>query len=466
MAENRKLQTTFDERQDLTRGPILKKMVMFALPMILSNLVFQCYNAADSAIVGNFVGSDALAAVSASNPIMMLFNALFFGLSIGTGIVVAQNFGANRLEDLRKAINSSALMGIIVGTFIIIAGSITARPLLNLLKTPANIIEGSNIYLSVIYFGMLSNTLYQIGAGILRAMGDSRTPLYFLCISAMSNVVLDLLFVAVLNMGVMGAALATILTQTLSAIMVLFRINSGKYPICIEWKHLSVDRNAARMIIRLGVPSAIQNASMSLGAVFIQSFANKFGSAFIAANSVVQKTDGFMILPMLGYGGALTTFVGQNMGAGRADRAKKGIVLSFLIILIYGILLGTFLWFFGSGIMRIFTQDMAVLSISTVGIRILAFFYLFMGMNQSLTGAMRGAGAAVAPMMITIISQFMRIPVAYFIAVVPMNPFGLFWSMAFSVLANFLMGLGYFKFGNWQKKTEVQPSPDTPVFDE
>ena len=234
MAENRKLQTTFVERQDLTRGPILKKMVMFALPMILSNLVFQCYNAADSAIVGNFVGSDALAAVSASNPIMMLFNALFFGLSIGTGIVVAQNFGANRLEDLRKAINSSALMGIIVGTFIIIAGSITARPLLNLLKTPANIIEGSNIYLSVIYFGMLSNTLYQIGAGILRAMGDSRTPLYFLCISAMSNVVLDLLFVAVLNMGVMGAALATILTQTLSAIMVLSASTAANTPSALN----------------------------------------------------------------------------------------------------------------------------------------------------------------------------------------------------------------------------------------
>jgi len=446
-----------DSRGDLTEGNIARKLISFSLPMIAGNLISQLYNVVDSIVVGNFVGSDALAAVSASFPIMMLFNAMFWGIAVGAGIVIAQNFGAKRYDVLNKAVNTAFTLVYASGILISIIGTLFSGPLLKLLGTPENIIGDSTVYLAIIFAGTLGNMAYNIGGGILRGMGDSRWPLVFLSVSAVLNIVLDLLFVIVFKWGVAGVAIATILSHIVSGALVHIRINSGVYPVHVSPKSMRIEKQLAATIIRLGVPAAIQNVAMSLGSVIIQSFANKFGSNYIAANSIVQKVDGFAIVPMMAFGMALSTFVGQNVGAGRHDRAKEGIHVAMTSITIFGVILGIFLWFFGHPLMRVFTDNQTVLDIGFVGIRILAFFYFIMGMNQNLAGAMRGAGASVAPMITSIAGSLVRIPVAYFIAVVPNNMYGLFWSMVASIVIQFILLYSYFRSGHWQNFSVVKP---------
>ncbi len=446
-----------DSRGDLTEGPIAKKLLIFSLPMIVGNLISQLYNVVDSIVVGNFVGSDALAAVSASFPIMMLFNAMFWGVAVGAGIVIAQNFGAKRYDVLNKAVNTAFGLVYASGLIITIIGVLFSGPLLRLLGTPENIIGDSTVYLAIIFAGTLGNMAYNIGGGILRGMGDSRWPLVFLTVSAVLNIVLDLLFVVVFHWGVAGVAIATIISHIVSGALVHIRINSGVYPVHVSLKSmLQIDKPLSATIIRLGVPAAIQNVAMSLGSVIIQSFANRFGSNYIAANSIVQKVDGFAIVPMMAFGMALSTFVGQNVGAGRHDRAKEGIHVAMTTITGFGLILGVFLWFFGHPLMRAFTDNQTVLDIGFVGIRILAFFYFIMGMNQNLAGAMRGAGASVAPMVTSIAGSLVRIPVAYFIAVVPHNMYGLFWSMVASILVQFVLLYSYFHSGHWKNFSVVK----------
>ena len=446
-----------DSRGDLTEGNIARKLISFSLPMIAGNLISQLYNVVDSIVVGNFVGSDALAAVSASFPIMMLFNAMFWGIAVGAGIVIAQNFGAKRYDVLNKAVNTAFTLVYASGILISIIGTLFSGPLLKLLGTPENIIGDSTVYLAIIFAGTLGNMAYNIGGGILRGMGDSRWPLVFLSVSAVLNIVLDLLFVIVFKWGVAGVAIATILSHIVSGALVHIRINSGVYPVHVSPKSMRIEKQLAATIIRLGVPAAIQNVAMSLGSVIIQSFANKFGSNYIAANSIVQKVDGFAIVPMMAFGMALSTFVGQNVGAGRHDRAKEGIHVAMTSITVFGLILGVFLWFFGHPLMRVFTDNQTVLDIGFVGIRILALFYFIMGMNQNLAGAMRGAGASVAPMITSIAGSLVRIPVAYFIAVVPNNMYGLFWSMVASIVIQFILLYSYFRSGHWQNFSVVKP---------
>ena len=446
-----------DARGDLTEGNITRKLISFSLPMIAGNLISQLYNVVDSIVVGKFVGSDALAAVSASFPIMMLFNALFWGVAVGAGIVIAQNFGAKRYDILNKAVNTAFALVYASGLLISIIGTIFSGPLLRLLGTPENIIGDSTIYLAIIFAGTLGNMAYNIGGGILRGMGDSRWPLVFLSVSAVLNVVLDLLFVIVFKWGVAGVAIATIVSHIVSGALVHIRINSGVYPVHVSPRSMRFEKQLSATIIRLGVPAAIQNVAMSLGGVIIQSFANRFGSNYIAANSIVQKVDGFAIVPMMAFGMALSTFVGQNVGAGRHDRAKEGIHVAMTAITIFGLILGVFLWFFGLPLMHAFTDNQTVLDIGSVGIRILAFFYFIMGMNQNLAGAMRGAGASVAPMVTSIAGSLVRIPVAYFIAVVPHNMYGLFWSMVASIIIQFILLYSYFRSGHWKNFSVVKP---------
>jgi len=444
-----------DYRGDLTQGPIIKKMVMFSIPMILGNLVFQFYNLADSLIVSNAYGTDALAAVSASFPIMMLFNAMFMGLSTGSGIIISQFYGAKDQDNLQKAVDTSFALCLIVGAFIMTIGLTLATPLLNLLQTPANIIDDSAAYLRIIYAGFLFNMVYNMGAGILRGMGDSKWPLVFLCISAALDVALDIAFVVGLKMGVAGAALATILCQLISAILTIMRMIRGGYPIKVNLFSFKMDRFHVKNIIRLGLPTALQNMAVSAGAVVIQTFSNSFGSGFIASNAIVMKVDGFAVLPMMGYSMALSTFVGQNIGAGKVERAQKGIHYSMWIIVGFGVVLGTILWFFGKYLMLAFGAEEAVLNTGMIGLRILAYFYMFMGLNQSFSGALRGAGSAIVPMVSSVAGSLVRIPIAYFMAVMPRWEYGLFWSMVISNIISFVIVYVYFLKGNWRSAAIV-----------
>lgn len=444
-------------KRDLTEGGVVKKLIFFALPLIASNLIMQLYNVADSIIVGNFVSSDALAAVGASFPIMMLFNALFMGIAAGAGIVVAQYFGAKNTEGLKKAVNTTFTLTLIVGGAITVLGVVFSKSILSLMGTPENIFDDSAAYLMIIFAGMLGGMVYSIGGGILRGMGDSKWPLYFLILSSVMNISLDLLFVVVLHWGVAGAAVATIIAQFISAILVYRRLARGGYGVSFDFRQLGLDGQAAKTIIRLGLPSGIQMMAMSLGSMIIQTFSNGFGSDFIAANSIVMRTDGFVILPMMGFGMALTTFVGQNVGAGKVERAKHGIHASVLIVAILAVSMGIILYFFGEHIMRVFTDNTVVLGIGKQGIQILAFVYIFMGIDHTLAGAMRGAGAAVAPMITGLLGNLTRIPIAYFLAVKPNDYIGLFYAMAISMAFSCILIIVYYLRGSWKTKAIVAP---------
>ncbi len=409
-------------RNDLTEGPIFGKLIGFAIPVILGNLCFQLYNVVDSIVVGNYVGTDALAAVGAVFPIMMLFNALFMGVSMGAQIVISQTFGAKDEEGLRTVTNTSIALAVIIGAAITLIGTPLARPLLKLIGTPANILSNSTTYLMIIFAGTLGNVFYNLGSGALRGMGDSRWPLVAMLVSSVTNIVLDLVFVIAFDMGVAGVAWATTIAHFLSGMIPLWRIQSGDYPVRLYLKDiLHPDGEASARIFKLGLPSSIQNAAMSLGSVVIQSFSNSFGSNFIAANTIIMKADGFAIMPMMGLGMASTSFVGQNIGAGKIDRARKGVHAGQISAIVVAAVVGVALFFLGEYIMKAFGADGQVLMMGISGIRFLAFCYAFVGLDQVTGGAMRGAGAAIAPAITSITANLCRIPLAYFMGARPLR---------------------------------------------
>ncbi len=440
---------------DLTEGNIVSKLTLFALPLIAGNIVNQLYNVADSVVVGNFVGSDALAAVGVSFSVMMCFNALFFGLSMGAGILIAQCFGAKRQEQLQNAVNTAFSLTLILGTAITVLGVLLSRGILMLMQTPTNILDDSATYLSIIFFATIGNLVYNMGSGILRGMGDSRWPLLFLIFCSVMNVILDLVFVIFLKMGVSGVAWATLLSQYSSAVLVLLRIHFGGYAARIQFRHLRIKKESLMHILRLGLPAGIQEMAYSIGMAIVQSFSNGFGSDFIAANSIIMKVDGFAVMPMMGLGSAIATFVGQNMGAGKLDRTKKGIRAATIIVIGIGLVMGILFLGFGHYLIRAFTDNTSVIEMAMNGLRFLAFVYTIMGIGSVVSGAMRGAGASVAPMITSLCGLLVRIPVAYFVAVLPHNYMGLFVAMASAMAVNcVLISIYYFK-GNWRSKTVI-----------
>jgi len=447
---------SINPKRDLTQGSVVKKLLMFALPLMASNLIMQFYNVADSIIVGQFVGPGALAAVGVSFPIMMFFNAMFMGVSTGAGIVVSQFFGAKNRDALDKAVSTTFTLTMIVGVIITVLGLFLSKPILHLLGTPDNILDDAATYLAIIFAGSIGNMVYMIGGGILRGMGDSKWPLYFLIFSSVVNVILDLIFVAVFGWGVPGVAWATMIAHFAAGVLVYFRINKGDYGVKLRLRKMHIDAFSAKTIIKLGLPTGIQSMAMSAGSLIIQSFANRFGSDFIAANSAVMRADGFVIMPMMAIGMAVTTFVGQNIGAGKIDRAKHGVRTAALMIIGIGTAMGVILWFFGIYIIRAFTQAENVLEIGERGIKVLAFVYCFMGLDQCFGGSMRGAGAAVAPMVTGLLANIARIPLAYFLAVVPGDYMGLFYSMSITMILSSTMIYIYYRRGSWRNKAVVK----------
>ena len=467
-------------RTDLTEGPIAKKLILFAMPIIAGNIIMQLYNVADSIIVGQFVGSDALASVTVSFPIMMLFNSLFMGLSMGANILIAQYRGAGDYKAVERATNTIFMLCVIVGGSISILGLVLSRPLLLLLGTPGNIINDSAMYLSIVFMGTIGNLFYMLSNGLIRGLGDSRWPLYSLIISSVMNIMLDLLFVIVFGWGVAGVAIATLLSHITSGIILMMRLIKGKYGFKLSFSGMrQIDKKTIGLICKLGIPTAIQNGAMSLGMVIIQSLANNFGSNYIAASGIIMRVDGFVLMPLMGLGMAITTFAGQNIGAGNVERARKGTLTAILIVCGIALVMGFIMFNFGFYLMRAFTGNEIVLEMGLNGLRFIAFLYGFMGINQCVGGAIRGAGEANVPAGIAIIGNLIRIPIAYMLAVRPLNNaidsavsaglyattelaraagvglenyMGLFYSMGITMIFGAVMIMLYFFFGKWQNK--------------
>ncbi len=445
------VETGIKNRIDLVNGPIFSSLIRFSIPILFGSIVTQFYNVADSMIVGRFINADALAAVSASTPIISIINLFAIGLSSGSNVVIAQRVGSGDKKALQKAVSTVSFMTLICSVFITFIGLIVSRPILNLLKTPSEIIDASTFYLTIVFLGTTGNLIYQMGTGALRGMGDVNWPLVFLVICSGLNIVFDLVAVKVLKTGVEGVAAATAISQIISGIGIIYRINKGNYGVRIAFTELKPDRYELGEVVRIGLPAAIQNIGNTLASMFVQSSVNSFGSTFMAANSIVNKVDMMLYIPVDALSTALCTFVGQNMGRLQLKRIKKGINSSIACLTVIGAGLCVTSIVFRHQLPTLFTKEADVLAIAADGLFIMSIQCLFYGIDRCLVNAMRGAGKSVVPMITAQFGAFSRIPLSYYLGVKTGDWHGIFWAMLIAAfLRNTAIAVYYF-CGGWNR---------------
>lgn len=399
---------------DMTTGKPWERIVAFMIPMLIGNIAQQLYNTVDSIVVGKYVGDNALAAVGSAGPILNLLIVLFVGISMGAGIVVSQFLGAKKREELSRTLGSCIFLTAVASVVVMVVASLVAKPLLVLLKTPDTIIEWCNSYLIILFLGAAGMAYYNILSGILRGLGDSVAALLYLVVASLLNIVLDLLFVAKFGMGVNGVALATVIAQIVSALLCLRRLGKMKDMLDLKREYVRWDSKYCMEIIRLGLPTGITQAIMSMSMLVVQTLTNSFGEMFIAANVIVMRVDGFAMMPAFSFGTAMTTFAGQNVGARMTDRVHKGAKQGTMIAMGVSVTITLSILLVGRYLMAIFTNTPELVDLSMQMMKILAVGYIAMAVTQCLSGVMRGAGDTVTPMWISIITTIViRVPLAY-----------------------------------------------------
>lgn len=386
----------------MTEGVIWKQMIAFSIPLLIGNIFQQLYNTVDSVVVGNYIGSAALAAVGSSNSLINLIIGLFMGISTGSGVVISQYYGAGDEEKMHWAVHTAMTLSMIGGTLLIFLGIVISPMVLRLMGTPEEVMPNSVLYLRIFFCGSLFNLVYNMGAGILRAVGDSKRPLYFLCVASILNIVLDLLFVVVFHMGVAGVGYATITAQGVSAAMVLAVLIKSREIYRLIPSKLRIDVRMMKRILYYGIPTGIQQAIISMSNVIVQANINSFGATAMAGCSSYMKVDGFVMLPLQSFNMASMTFTGQNIGAQKMDRVKKGIVQGIVISFIYTVVVSVPLYIFSGSILKIFTSDQQIIYYGVRMMHICLPFYLMLSVHQVLSGALRGAGKSIVTMMISV----------------------------------------------------------------
>ena len=388
----------------MTEGVIWRQILLFSIPLILGNLLQQMYNTMDSVIVGNFVGSDALAAVGASSSLLYLLIAFSTGAATGAGVVVAQLYGAGDEKKVQDAVHTALGIAVVLGLILTVVGIVVSPKLLEWMNTPEDIMDQSVEYLRIYFAGVVFNVIYNMAAGILNAVGNSKRSLLYLGIASFLNIGLDILFIAILKMGVAGAAIATDICQLISSILILgFLVKvPDKYRVTV--KKIRVHKHMAKRIIQIGLPSGIQNMVISLSNVLVQTGVNGFGTSAVAGFSAYLKVDGFNILPVMSFSMAATTFTGQNYGAGKMDRVKRGMWVTVAMSMIYTITTGFLLLTFAEPIISIFTSDTHVIAYGVLATKYFCPFYFLLGLMHSLAGTVRGTGKTIPPMVIILLA--------------------------------------------------------------
>lgn len=449
---------------DMTEGRPWEKIVLFTVPMLLGNIAQQLYNTVDSVVVGKFVGDNALAAVGSAGPILNLLIVLFVGIGMGASITVSQYFGAKDREALSRTVGSSFILTVLASLFMMIVGTIVARPFLRILDTPDTIIDWCTQYLHIMFLGGAAMAFYNIMSGILRGLGDSISALIYLVVASLLNIVLDLVFVINFNMGVAGVALATVIAQAVSAALCVRKLYQMKHLFDLRKEYIRWDRQYAMNIVRMGLPSGITQAILSMSMIVVQSLTNSFGEQFIAANVIVQRVDGFAMLPNFSFGTAMTTYAGQNVGAGQTERVSKGAKQGTLMAMGTSAVITCMILLFGKQLMGIFTGTPELVDLSMQMMRILAVGYIAMGVTQSLSGVMRGAGDTMTPMWISIFQTVvLRVPLAYILCYVTRSeeyPLGrrefIFVSLLLSWLIGCVVNCVFYAKGKWKEKAIVE----------
>ena len=466
------LQKLFSAK-DMTSGAPWKRIMEFSIPMLLGNLAQQLYNTADSIVVGHYVGDNALAAVGSAMPILNLLLALFVGIATGAGIVVSQSFGARDREGLTKAIGNCLALSAVASVIIMVVGPLVSMPLLTLLGTPESIINWCASYLNIFFLGIVGFFFYNMLSGILRGLGDSVSALGFLLVAAALNVVLDIWFVAKFNMGVAGVALATVISQAISAVLCYIKLIKMRDLFDLNLKTIRLERAMAGHVLRIGVPSGITQAIMATAGMVVLNLTNAMGETVIACNVVVMRVDGFAMMPNMTFGQAMSVYTGQNVGARKFDRVTKGVKQGGVMAALFPTVITVVLLFFGRYLFMLFTDTQELIDLANRMIRIMAVGYICISVTQVLGGVMRGAGDTVSPMWISIISTIIiRVPLAYVLAYYTRTeayphgqPISLFLSLMISWAMGMIISVIVYGVGRWKKKMMGTSSPVGPELD-
>lgn len=449
---------------DMTVGPPWKRIMEFTVPMLIGNLAQQLYNTADSIVVGHYVGDNALAAVGSAAPILNLLLALFVGVSTGAGIVISQNFGAGNRERLSESIGNCITLAAISSAVTMVVGLLITTPMLRLLDTPASIIDWSGSYLHIIFWGVAGCAFYNILSGILRGLGDSVSALAFLLLSTVLNIGMDIWFVARFQMGVAGVALATVLAQGISAVMCLWKLLRMTDIFDLTFASLHLRRTSALRIVRIGIPSGITQAIMSVAMLVVQSLTNSMGETVIACNVIIMRVDGFAMMPNMSFGQAMSVYTGQNVGAQRLDRVIEGRKQGTLMAVGFACTITACLLLFGKTMFGLFTDTAELIELAYRMMSIMSVGYITIAVTQVLGGIMRGAGDTVTPMWISLITTIvLRVPTAYVLAWLTRCeewPNGRPEALSVSLLVPWVLGAVFstiaYQKGKWRKALEAQ----------
>lgn len=445
--------------KDLTVGKESSLILQFAWPMLLGNAFQQLYNIVDSVIVGNYLGKEALAAVGASTPIIFTLISLIIGFSMGFTVIISQYFGAKDTNSVRRAIDTMNIFLFTTSILITIIGIYLTEPILRLINTPSDIFPQAALYLKIYVLGLIFIFGYNGVAATLRGMGDSKTPLYFLILSTVLNIILVLLFVIVFKMGVAGAAVATVISQGSAFISSVFYLNKTHKLIRFKIRNLNFDKFILKKSIFIGLPSGLQMTFVSLGMIALLSIVNQFGTNVIAAYSVAIRIDSFASLPAMNLAMALSSFVGQNMGANRADRVKKGYEATLKMNLVITSILTSIILIFPGWIMKAFSPDINIVNIGKEYLYVVAAFYIVFTTMFVNMGVMRGAGDTLIPMFITLFSLWLiRIPLAWILSKY-YGYQGIWWSIPLAWISGMTLTYIYYKSGKWKRKAIVKAKP-------
>ena len=406
---------------NMTEGSLLPKILMFSFPLMLSSLLQLLFNAADIIVVGKFAGTQALAAVSSTGALVNLIVNLFIGLSVGTNVLVARQIGARQFKEIQDTIHTAITLSLIGGVILTIFGVIMARPLLELMSVPSDVIELSTLYLRIYFLGITAMLVYNYGAAILRAKGDTKRPLYFLTIAGVVNVVLNLILVIVFHLGVAGVAIATTTSQIISAALIIYCLIGEHSYMKLHLDELKIHKECLIDIVKIGLPAGIQGSVFSLSNVVIQSTINGFGSVIMAGSGAAGNIEGFVYVGMNAFYQSCLTFTGQNYGANKIDRVKKTLLCCQFLVIITGLVLGIGAWYFGDFLVGFYATEAEVIQAGVDRLSIVSKLYFLCGIMDVMVGSLRGLGYSIFPMIMSLLGACV-LRLVWIAFVFPLNP--------------------------------------------
>ncbi|MFV0346371.1 MAG: MATE family efflux transporter [Bacteroidales bacterium] len=441
---------------DLTKGKELSLILKLSLPLVLANILQNTYNLVDTVIVGNYISTNAQAAVGASFPVIYLMIALVIGIGSGGSVVVSQYFGAKQLDKVRRSVDTIFISLFVAGFIIMIVGLLASKYIFMMLDIPREVVPEATKYLNIYWLG----TPFFFGfAGInsvLRGLGDTKRPLYFVALATVVNIILDILLVTVFGFGIGSVAVATITAQLIGFIVAILYLKRHNKAFDVKLRELSFDKEIFRQITKIGVPTGVQQSVVALGMIALMKFVASFGTNTIAAYTSAVRIDSFANIPSLTFASALSSFVGQNIGANKIDRVRKGLHSTIFVSLLYCVVVSILIIIFGSHVMYFFNKDQEVVSIGKEYLVIVSSFYILFALMNCYVGLLRGAGASIVPMITTIFALWLvRIPLAYYLSG-KMGATGIWWSVPSGYGMGFLLSFLYYKFGNWRKFSVVK----------